>query len=108
MTPERRARMEQERQQYEVYGEAIKRMRADDRYKNKMLYAYVGGSGKKLNQEIIGTNFIRTIVDCGYRVALERYLTKCPASRVPKKRCKPLSMASPIGKPRNPASKSRW
>lgn len=74
MTPERRARMEQERQQYEVYGEAIRRMRDDDRFKNKMLYAYVGGSGKKLNQEIIGTNFIRTIVDCGYRVALERYL----------------------------------
>jgi hypothetical protein len=74
MTPERRARMEQERQQYEVFGEAIKRMRADDRYRNKTLYGYVGGSGKKLNQEVIGTNFIRTIVDCGYRVALERYL----------------------------------
>jgi hypothetical protein len=74
MTPERRARMEQERQHYEVYGEAIKQMRADDRYKNKMLYAYVGGSGKKLNQEVIGTNFMRTIVDRGYRVALERYL----------------------------------
>ena len=72
LTPERLARMEKERQQYEVYGEAIKRMRADDR--GKMFYAYVGGSGKKLNQEIIGTNFIRTIVDCGYRVALERYL----------------------------------
>src|SRR5437867_11487315 len=69
MTPERRARMEQERQQYEVYGEAIKRMRADDRYKNKMLYAYVGGSGKKLNEEIIGTNFIGTIVNCRHRVA---------------------------------------
>ena len=55
-----------------MYGEAIKRMRADDR--GKMFYAYVGGSGKKLNQEIIGTNFIRTIVDSGYRVALERYL----------------------------------
>jgi hypothetical protein len=39
-----------------------------------MLYAYVGGSGKKLNQEIIGTNFIRTLLDCGYQVALERYL----------------------------------
>ena len=74
LTPERRARMERERQQYEVYGEALKRLRADARFKNKMLYAYVGGSGKKLNQEIIGTNFIRTIVDCGYRVALERYL----------------------------------
>ncbi len=72
LTPERLARMEKERQQYEVYGEAIKKMRANDR--GKMLYAYVGGSGKKLNQEIIGTNFIRTIVDCGYRVALERYL----------------------------------
>jgi len=74
MTPERRARMEQEGQQYEAYGEALKRMRAADQYKNKMLYAYVGGSGKKLNQEVIGTNLIRTIVDCGYRVALERYL----------------------------------
>jgi hypothetical protein len=74
LTPNRLARMEKERQQYKVYGEAIKRMRTDDRFKNKMLYAYVGGSGKKLNQEIIGTNFISTIVDCGYQVALERYL----------------------------------
>ncbi len=74
MTSERLARMELERQQYEAYGQAIKRMRADERYKNKMLYAYVGGSGKKLNQEIIGTNCIKTIIDCGYRVALERYL----------------------------------
>ena len=74
LTPERLARMERERQQYEVYGETLKRLRADTRFKDKMLYAYVGGSGKKLNQEIIGTNFVRTIVDCGYRVALERYL----------------------------------
>src|SRR5207249_9480764 len=74
ITPERQQRMEQERQQHEVYGEAIKKMRADERYKHKMVYAYVGGSGKKLNQEAIGTNFIRTIMNCGYRVALERYL----------------------------------
>ena len=74
MAPERRARMEQEREQYGLYGEAIKKMRADGRYKNKTLYTYIGGSGKKLNQEVIGTNFIRTIIDCDYRVALERYL----------------------------------
>ena len=74
MTTERRARMEQERGQYAVYGEAIKQMRADGRLKNKTIYAYVGGSGKKLNQEVIGTNFVRSIVDSGYRVALERYL----------------------------------
>jgi hypothetical protein len=81
MTAERRERMEQERQQYEAYGEALKKMRADDRYKDKMLYAYVGGSGKKLNQEVIGTNFIRTIIDCGYRVALERYLHEMSSER---------------------------
>jgi len=74
ISPERQERMEHERQQHTVYGEAIKKMRGDDRYKTKTLYAYIGGSGKKLNQEIIGTNFIRTIIDCGYRVALERYL----------------------------------
>ena len=72
LNPERLGRIENERKQYKTYGEAIKKMRADDRY--KMFYAYVGGSGKKLNQEIIGTNFVRTIKDCGYRVALERYL----------------------------------
>lgn len=74
MTPQRRARMEQEREQYGWYGDAFKKMRADDRYANKTTYAYVGGSGKKLNQEVIGTNLIRTILDCNYRVALERYL----------------------------------
>ena len=74
LTPERLARMDAERKQYLAYGEALQKMRADDRYKDKMLYAYIGGSGKKLNQEIIGTNFIRTIKECGYRVALERYL----------------------------------
>ena len=74
ISPERQKRMEQEQQRHEMFGEAIKKMRADDRHKNKMLYAYVGGSGKKLNQEMIGANFIRTIVNQGYRIALERYL----------------------------------
>jgi hypothetical protein len=74
LTPERLAGMQQEREQYKVYGEAIRRLRADERLKDKVLYAYVGGSGKKLNTEIIGTRFIPTIVGCDYRVALERYL----------------------------------
>lgn len=74
LTPERLKRMDDERQQYELYRQAIEKMRADDRFTNKMLYVYVGGSGKKLNQEIIGTNVIRTIINSGYRVALERYL----------------------------------
>jgi hypothetical protein len=32
------------------------------------------GSGKKLVQEIIGTNVIRTLLNCGYYVSPERYL----------------------------------
>jgi hypothetical protein len=74
LSAERQKRMAEEQQQHQVYGEALKQMRGDARYTNKMVYAYIGGSGKKLNQEVIGTNFIRTIIDCNYRVALERYL----------------------------------
>jgi hypothetical protein len=73
-SPKRLERMKHEQEQYRTYGEAIRKLRADDRYKGKMLYGYVGGSGKKLNQEIIGPDFIRTIIDCDYRVALERYI----------------------------------
>ncbi len=74
MTPERLARIERERADYELYSAAFKKIRADARYTYKSIYAYVGGSGKKLNQEIIGTNVLRTIVHCGYFVAPERYL----------------------------------
>jgi hypothetical protein len=74
MTPDRRARMEQERAAYEAYAEAFGKIRADSRYADKSIYAYVGGSGKKLNQEIIGTRVIRTMLNCGYFVAPERYL----------------------------------
>jgi hypothetical protein len=74
LSPERAERMNRERQRYRVYGEAIKKLRADNRYRGKMLYGYVGGSGKKLNQDVIGPDFIRNIIECGYRVALERYI----------------------------------
>jgi hypothetical protein len=74
LNPERTERMNRERQRYRVYGEAFKKLRADDRFRAKMLYGYVGGSGKKLNRDVVGPDFIRTIIDCGYRVALERYI----------------------------------
>jgi len=74
LSPDRQERMEREKQRYQLYGEALARLRSDPRAANKSLYAYVGGSGKKLNQEVIGTNFIRTILTNGYQVALERYL----------------------------------
>ncbi len=74
MTPERLARFDQERADYELYSQAFKMIHADNRFTGKSIYAYVGGSAKKLNQEIIGTNVIRTLIDCGYFVAPERYL----------------------------------
>jgi hypothetical protein len=74
MTPDRLARMDQERADYGLYSEAFKKIRADNRFAGKSIYVYVGGSGKKLNQEIIGTNVIRTLLNCGYFVAPERYL----------------------------------
>ncbi|HTL57372.1 MAG TPA: hypothetical protein VL361_16935 [Candidatus Limnocylindrales bacterium] len=74
LSQERQKRLEQEQQNYLLYGEALKQLRAGQRFTNKMVYAYFGGSGKKLNQEVIGTNFIRNILNCNYRIALERYL----------------------------------
>src|SRR2546422_4425038 len=41
ISPERQERMRLQQQRHEMYGEALRRMRADDRYKNKMIYAYV-------------------------------------------------------------------
>jgi hypothetical protein len=74
VSPEQRARQEREQQSHRVYQEAIKKLRTDARYKDKSFYAYVGGSGKKLNQEMIGPSFIRTLIDTQCRIALERYL----------------------------------
>ncbi len=74
MTADRRARMDQERAAYEAYADAFRKIHADSRYADKSIYVYVGGSGKKLNQEIIGTHVIRTMIDCGHFVAPERYL----------------------------------
>ena len=56
ITPERQQRFDEERAQYPIYEEAFRKIRADQRYRDKMVYAYIGGSGKKLNQEIIGPN----------------------------------------------------
>jgi hypothetical protein len=74
LTPDRLAWMEKERADYRRYAEAFKQIRADKRFANKGIYVFVGGSGKKLVQEIIGTNVLRTLLDCGYFVAPERYL----------------------------------
>ncbi len=84
VSPERQKRMEQEQERHHVFEQAIKRIRADERYKDKTLYAYVGGSGKKLNQEMIGTTFVRTIIDCGYRIALERYIFEVSSEQASK------------------------
>jgi hypothetical protein len=71
---ERTARVEREQQRHRIFEEAIKNLRGDARYKDKSFYAYVGGSGKKLNREMIGPTFVRTLIDSDCRVALERYL----------------------------------
>jgi hypothetical protein len=74
LTPDRLVRMDRERADYELYSEALKKIHADTHFADKSIYVYVGGSAKKLNQEIIGTNVMRTLLDCGYFVAPERYL----------------------------------
>ncbi len=74
VSPERQARFDKEKADYELYSQAFKKIRADSQFDSKSIYVYVGGSGRKLNQEIIGTNVIRTLINCGYYVAPERYV----------------------------------
>ena len=74
LRPERQRRLQEEQHHYQLYEDAIRKLRTDARFKDKMLYAYFGGSGKRLNQDIIGKSFVRTILDCGYRLVPERYL----------------------------------
>lgn len=73
-TQPNQARIDRERERHRRFEDAIKKLRGDARYKGKSFYAYVGGSGKKLNQEMIGLTFVRTLLDTGCRIALERYL----------------------------------
>ena len=73
-TSPRRLGRAREQERYRVYNQAIKQLRADPRCKDKAIYFYFGGSGNTLNQEMIGPALIRTIRDCQYRIALERYL----------------------------------
>jgi hypothetical protein len=74
VSPERQARFDKEKADYELYSQAFKKIRADSQFDSKTLYVYVGGSGRKLNQEIIGTNVLRSLIDCGYFVVPERYV----------------------------------
>ena len=71
---ERQKRIDEEGRRTRACEEALKQMRADPRYKDKVVFAYVGGSGKKLNEEVIGPTFVQTLIDCRYPIALERYL----------------------------------
>ncbi len=74
LSPERQKRIDAEHERHHVYEEAFRKLKADPRFKGKMLYTYFGGSGKTLNQEVIGKTFVHTILDCGFRVVPERYI----------------------------------
>ncbi len=61
-------------QRHSLYEQAFSQLRADPRYKDKMVYAYFGGSGNVMNYEDTGRTFVRTILNRDYRIALERYI----------------------------------
>ncbi len=73
-----------------------------------MFYAYFGGSGKTLNQEVIGKTFVRTILDCGYRIVPEPATSsRSRANKSLKPRSMRLSRGSRIGRPRNRGAKQQ-
>lgn len=73
----RRARAAARHQPYE---DAFKMLRNDERYRNKTIYAYFGGSGNVVNYDETGMTFVRTLIDLKYPIALERYIYERPAA----------------------------
>jgi hypothetical protein len=74
-------RQERSAQRHLPYEEAFRKMRADDRYKDKVVYAYFGGSGNVVNYDETGKTFVRTLIDLKYPIALERYLYERPSEK---------------------------
>src|SRR5262249_20535105 len=56
-------RQERAAQRHRPYEEAFRKMRADDRYKDKVVYGYFGGSGNVVNYDETGKTFVRTLID---------------------------------------------
>lgn len=74
-------RQERAAQRHRPYEEAFRRMRADDRYKEKVVYCYFGGSGNVVNYDETGKTFVRTLIDLKYPIALERYIYERPGEK---------------------------
>jgi hypothetical protein len=74
-------RQERSAQRHLPYEEAFRKMRAEDRYKGKVVYAYFGGSGNLVNYDETGKTFVRTLIDLKYPIALERYLYERPGEK---------------------------
>lgn len=64
-----------DRDEYPAWTEAIERIAADRRFHDKTYYAYCGGGMYRSN---MSRRFIETLLRCGYRIALERYLSERP------------------------------
>src|SRR5262245_50968210 len=74
-------RQERAAARHRPYEEAFRKMRADKRYKDKVVYGYFGGSGNVVNYDETGKTFVRTLIDLKYPIALERYLFERPSEK---------------------------
>jgi hypothetical protein len=74
-------RQERAAQRHRPYEEAFRKMRADARYRDKVVYGYFGGSGNVVNYDETGKTFVRTLIDLKYPIALERYLYERPSEK---------------------------
>ena len=59
---------------YVHWSQAIEKIHAQERYRDKVFYGYIGGVPFNLiHKEQQSRAFIQTLMDCGYRVSWERY-----------------------------------
>lgn len=79
--PPDEVRRERAAQRHRPYEEAFRKMRSDERYRDKPVYCYFGGSGNVVNYDETGMTFCRTLIDLKYPIALERYIYERPTEK---------------------------
>jgi len=63
-------------EKYVQWSEAIEKIYAEKKYKDKVFYAYAG-SADSVDPQRVGP-FIKTLMKCNYRISIERYMNEKP------------------------------
>ena len=105
---DRLARMDQERVAYECYSEAFKKSTLTAVSQTNQSMSTSAAAARNSTRKSSAPTSSGLLSTAAISSPLNATSTRCPANKVPRTPSRLLLMASSIGRPRNPASRSRW